>query len=66
MVDKTTRKQQKMRKRRMEMRTIVGCTPSSWRRYIIAGATICYSIQALAQKSEHDPTEGDDTHGRTE
>lgn len=65
MVDKKARDWQKTQKRKMEMRYVAGCTPPSWRRYIIAGATICYSIQALAQKSEHHPKEGDDDHGST-
>lgn len=65
MVDKNTRKRQRMQNRRLEMRYVAGCTPTSWRRYIVAGATICYSIQALAHRSNNNPTEGDDSHDST-
>jgi hypothetical protein len=43
--------QKRAQKRRLERRIRIGCTPPQWRRYVIAGATVCHCIQALAQST---------------
>lgn len=61
---KSTIRRQSQRQR-SEMRLSMSCTPSSWRRYVVAGAALCCSIQALAQKSRS-AREGDDEPDPTE
>ena len=59
-VPKTNRK--RTRRRRLEGQPMMGYTPPQWRRFIIAGATVCHCIQALAQSSQLPPGKEEDEH----
>lgn len=50
MVEPTTNRKRTLR-RRLEKRMDMRCMPPKWRRYVIAGATVCHCIQALAQSA---------------
>lgn len=58
MVEPTTNRRRAQR-RRLEKRIDVRCTPPQWRRFVIAGATVCHCIQALSQ-STHTQTKTSD------
>ena len=58
----TSRKREQ--RKRVELRFDMGCYPPSWRRFIIAGATVCHTIQALALTSQH-LKKGEDEHDCT-
>jgi len=64
MVARKTTDRTRAQKRRVELRFGMGSYPPSWRRFLIAGATVCCSIQALAQKS-HQKNKGEDEHDST-
>jgi len=51
MVEPTTNRTRAQR-RRLEKRIDMRCTPPQWRRYVIAGATVCHCIQAFAQSTQ--------------
>jgi len=64
MVARKATNRKRARKRRAELRFGMGGYPPSWRPFLIAGATVCCSIQALAQKS-HQKEKGEDEHDST-
>ncbi len=64
MVATKTTDRKRAQERRVELRFGMSCTPPSWRRFLIAGATVCYSIQTLAQKS-HQQKKGEDEYDST-
>ena len=59
-----TKKTDRQRTRKqIELRFDMGRTPPPWRRFVIAGAAICHSIQVLAHTN---PTsKGEDEHDST-
>lgn len=64
MVENKRTNRKRAQKRRVELRFDMGCTPPSWRRFMIAGATVCHCVQALAQASQQ-PQKGEDEHDST-
>ena len=61
MVETKTTNRKRVQKRRVELRFDMGCYPPSWRRFMIAGATVCHTIQVLAQVAQQ-PPKGEDEH----
>lgn len=61
MVATKTIDRKQAQKRRVELRFDMGCYPPSWRRFLVAGATVCHTIQVLAQES-HQKKKGEDEH----
>jgi len=51
MVASRIRDRKHAQKRRVELRFSTGCIPPPWQRFMVASATICHTIQVLAQKS---------------
>jgi hypothetical protein len=51
MGEKRSVNKRQSQRQRHEIRFNMSCTPTPWRRYVAAGAALCCSIQALAQKS---------------
>lgn len=64
MVETRMTNQKRVQKRRVELRPDMGCYPPSWRRFMLAGATVCHCIQALAQTSQQSK-KGEDEHDST-
>lgn len=50
-------------RKQIELRFDMGRTPPPWRRFVIAGATICHSIQVLARANPS--AKGEDKHDST-
>jgi hypothetical protein len=61
MVDATTTNRKHQQRKRVELRFDVGCTPHPWRRFLIAGAAVCHSIQVLREQA-NTLNKGEDEH----
>jgi len=61
MVDAMTAYRKHQQKKRVELRFDVGCTPHPWRRYLVASAIVCHSIQVLRERANTN-YKGEDEH----
>lgn len=61
---KKARQRKQAQKRRTQLRIRTGCYPPSWKRYLVAGATVCHSLRVLAEEA-HQRKRGEDEHDST-
>ncbi len=64
MVEPKTASRKRTLKRRAGLRLTMGVYPPPLRRFMIAGATVCHTIRALAQITQQS-TKGEDEHDST-
>jgi len=64
MAEPKTASRKQTQKRRAGLRPNMGFYPPPLRRFMIAGATVCHTIRALAQIAQQ-PTKGEDEYDST-
>jgi len=57
----TTQHRKQMQKKRIELRFDPSCMPHPWRRFLVAGITVCESLRILAERLET-TDKGEDEH----